>query len=80
MFLCKSGDGFNFTTSRAIGYPWLLEYMAGHVYNQTDSGKSIKWQFPSKCREPFLFWKKKFKKREGSSSLFVFPLGQIMIN
>ena len=49
MFLCKSGDGFNFTTSRAIGYPWLLEYMAGDVYNQTDSGKSIKWRFPSKC-------------------------------
>ena len=38
MFLCQSGDGFNFTTSRAIGYPWLLEYLAGDVHNQTDSG------------------------------------------
>ena len=38
LFLCKSGDGFNFTTSRRIGYPWLLEFLAGDVYNKSDSG------------------------------------------
>ena len=36
--------------------------------------------FPQNAENPSYFEKKKFKKREGSSSLFVFPLGQIMNN
>ena len=29
VFLCKGGEGFNFTMSRSVGYEWFNEYLKG---------------------------------------------------
>ena len=68
VFLCKAGDGFNFTMSRSVGYEWVNEYLKGEV-NQKDeplswSGKHVQCQSLNYkiglFRQNKIFWFSKF--------------------